>query len=179
MGISGLAHAEVVHWSDLVGDPSEQMETPRWGGLTVDISGLSSNDFQGDPDNVVLSIFYGVGASITSVGWDVNLTTIGISWADEATFTFNNQVSVNPAAGDAFTVSNQNYAGSMNSTFFVDDDGFVNIELHEIGFDDNPDGPDAFYEAGSFIIIGNRLPSPGGIAVFGLAGVIGARRRRG
>lgn len=178
VAVSGLAQAEVVHWSQLIGAQDADAQTPRWGGLTIDISGLTSNDFLGDPDNHVLSVFYGAGASITSIGWNVNLTTVGISWADEATITFNDTFSVNPGAGDAFTVSNMNYQGSSAASIVLGGDGLMRIELHEIGFDDNPDGPDAIYEAGSYIIIGNALPSPGALGAFGIAGLIGLRRRR-
>lgn len=178
MAVCGLAQAEIVHWSQLIGAQDADRQAPRWGGLTIDISGLSSNDFLGDPDNHVLSVFYGAGASITTIGWNVNLTTVGISWADEATITFNNTFSVSPGAGDAFTVSNMNYQGSASSSLVLGGDGLVHIELHEIGFDDNPDGPDAIYEAGSYIIIGNALPSPGALGVFGVAGLFGWRRRR-
>ncbi len=178
MAVCGLAQAEVVHWSQLIGAQDADRQDPRWGGLTIDISGLSSNDFLGDPDNHVLSVFYGAGASITSIGWNVNLTTVGVSWADEATITFNDSFSVNPGAGDAFTVSNMNYQGSTSSSLSLGSDGLVHIELHEIGFDDNPDGPDAIYEAGSFIIIGNALPTPGVLGVFGVAGLYGWRRHR-
>lgn len=178
MAVCGLAQAEVVHWSQLIGAQADASQSPLWGGLTIDISGLSSNDFQGDPDNHVLSVFYGAGASITSIGWNVNLTTVGISWADEATITFNDSFSISPGFGDAFTVSNMNYQGSTSSSLVLGSDGLVQIELHEIGFDDNPDGPDAIYEAGSYIVIGNALPSPGTIIYLGLAGLIGTRRAR-
>ena len=178
MAVCGLAHAEIVHWSELVGDRVDQSETPRWAGLTIDISGLSSNDFQGDPDNVVLNVFIGAGATISSVGWNVNLTTVGISWADEATITFDDAFSVNPGAGDAFTVTNMNYQGTASTSLVVGADGMMRIELHEVGFDDNANGPDAIYEAGSYIVVGNVWPTPGPLAVFGFAGVLCSRRRR-
>lgn len=176
--VCGLAHAEVIHWSQLIRAQAEQAEPPRWGSVTIDISGMSSFGFQGNPENDVLSVFFGAGASITSVGWDVNLTTIGVSWADEATFTFQNTLSVNPAAGDAFTVSNMNYQGSASGFISAGSDGLIQIELHEVGFDDNPDAPDAIYEAGSFLYLGNALPSPGTIGVFGIVGLVGVHRRR-
>ncbi|MCR9076306.1 MAG: hypothetical protein NXI07_09745, partial [bacterium] len=125
MAVCGLAQAEIVHWSQLIGTQDADRQAPRWGGLTIDISGLSSNDFLGDPDNHVLSVFYGAGASITTIGWNVNLTTVGISWADEATITFNNTFSVSPGAGDAFTVSNMNYQGSASSSLVLGGDGLV------------------------------------------------------
>lgn len=178
MAVCGLAQAEVIHWSQLIEDRDADRQDPRWAGITIDISGLTSNDFQGDPDNVVLNVFIGAGAMISSVGWNVNLTSVGISWADEAAITFADAFTVNPGAGDAFTVSNMNYQGTANTSLVVGSDGMMRIELHEIGFDDNPDGPDAIYEAGSYLVVGNVWPTPGGLAVFGVAGLYGCRRRR-
>ena len=57
--------------------------------ITIDVSGVNSWGFQGDPQNEFINVFVGAGASITNIAWDVNLTTLGISWADENTMTFN------------------------------------------------------------------------------------------
>jgi hypothetical protein len=178
MAVCGLAHAEVIHWSQLIAPQAEQPEIRGSGATMIDLSGLTSNDFQGDPDNHILSIHLGAGSTITSIAWNVNLTTVGVSWADEATITFNGIQSINPGAGDAFTVTSQNYAGSTASGLVVDASGILQIELHEIGFDDNPDEPDAIYEDGSYIQLITFVPSPGSLSAFGLAGLVGARRRR-
>ncbi len=144
--------------------------------ITIDVSGVNSWGFQGDPQNEFLNVFVGAGASITNIAWDVNLTTLGISWADENTMTFNGAESVNVAAGDAFTVSNQNYAGSQASGLVLDASGMLSIEVHEVGFDDNPGDIDSFYNSGTVTI--SYVPAPGALAVLGMGGLVAGRRRR-
>lgn len=144
--------------------------------LVIDVSGVESWDFQGDPDNTILNVFVGAGATITNIAWNVNLTTLGISWADENTMTFNGAQSINVGAGDAFTVSNQNYAGSAASGIVLDGSGMLSIEFHEVGFDDNPNAVDSFFNSGSITV--SYVPAPGALAVLGLGGLVAGRRRR-
>ncbi len=145
--------------------------------ITIDVSGVNSWGFQGDAQNEFINVFLGAGATVTNMAWDVNLTTIGLSWADENTMTFNGSQSVNPGAGDAFTVTNANYAGSAASGLVLDGSGMLSIEFHEVGFDDNPGAVDSFYEAGSSITI-TYVPAPGALAVLGMGGLVAGRRRR-
>lgn len=144
--------------------------------LTIDVSGVNSWGFQGDPQNEFIDVFVGAGATITNIAWDVNLTTLGISWADENTMTFNGAESVNVAAGDAFTVSNANYAGSQASGLVLDASGMLSIEVHEVGFDDNPGDIDSFFNSGTVTI--SYVPAPGALAVLGMGGLVAGRRRR-
>eukprot|EP00168_Porphyra_purpurea_P003992 TRINITY_DN14622_c0_g1_i1.p2 TRINITY_DN14622_c0_g1~~TRINITY_DN14622_c0_g1_i1.p2 ORF type:complete len:107 (-),score=23.04 TRINITY_DN14622_c0_g1_i1:5-325(-) len=51
--------------------------------LNIDVSGVNSWGFQGDAQNEFVNVFVGAGATITSIAWDVNLTTVVPSWADE------------------------------------------------------------------------------------------------
>ena len=175
MSVCGLAHAEIFHWSEI--SSLDEETTSRLGRFTIDVSGMQSWGFQGDPANQILDVFVGAGASIPYISWDVNLTTVGLSWADESTMTFNGVEAVIPGFGDAFTVTNANYIGGQNSGLVLDGSGILSIEFHEVGFDDNPGAVDSFYEAGSYIYIG--IPSPGALGVFGISGLIGVRRRRG
>ncbi|MEZ6164892.1 MAG: PEP-CTERM sorting domain-containing protein [Phycisphaerales bacterium] len=144
--------------------------------LVIDVSGVESWDFQGDADNTILNVFVGAGATITNIAWNVNLTTVGISWADENTMTFNGAQSINVAAGDAFTVSNANYAGSAASGIVLDGSGMLSIEFHEVGFDDNANAVDSFFNSGSLTI--SYVPAPSALAVLGLGGLAAGRRRR-
>ena len=144
--------------------------------LVIDVSGIESWDFQGDANNTILNVFVGAGATITNIAWNVNLTTIGISWADENTMTFNGAQSINVAAGDAFTVSNANYAGSAASGIVLDGSGMLSIEFHEVGFDDNANAVDSFFNSGSLTV--SYVPAPSALAVLGLGGLAAGRRRR-
>ena len=164
----GLAHER----ADLSGPAGD-----CFGFLPIDISGAESWGFQGDPDNQVLEVFIGANATIYCIEWDLFLTSVGTSWADEATITLQGSVSINPAAGDSFTVTNANYQGSVQEMIQLDSSGILRIEFHEIGFDDNPGAIDAFYGPGSFLQVG--IPSPGTLGVMGLAGLAVCGRRRG
>ncbi|MCR9074931.1 MAG: PEP-CTERM sorting domain-containing protein [bacterium] len=144
--------------------------------LNIDVSGVNSWGFQGDAQNEFVNVFVGAGATITSIAWDVNLTTVVPSWADENTMTFNGSQSINVGAGDAFTVSNQNYAGSTGSAIVLDGSGMLSIEFHEVGFDDIAGGVDSFFNQGTLTI--GYVPTPGSLAVLGLGGLVAGRRRR-
>lgn len=149
--------------------------------LVIDVSGAQSWDFQGDPNNEILNVLVGAGANITSISWNVNLTTFDVSWADENTMGFfGNSVAVNPGAGDAFTVTNMNYQGSINTNITLGANGLLDIEFYEVGFDDLPDAVDSMYEAGSTVTLNGTgfIPTPGSVAVLGLGGLIAGRRRR-
>lgn len=148
--------------------------------LVVDVSGIESWDLQGDANNTILNVLVGAGASITSISWNVTLTTIGVSWADENTMTFNGAQSINVGAGDAFSVTNAPYAGSTGSSLSIGGTGLLSIEFHEVGFDDNFNAVDSFFGQGSTLTLNGTgfVPTPGSLAVLGLGGLVAGRRRR-
>ena len=159
----------------------------RLCGFLFDISGYNSNDFQGSAINDTLEIFLGAGSEIGAISWDINLSTVGFSWASEATIGFEDQVFLTPGIGDDFTVSNANY--SSNGPIYLSDvglpdiqlgaDGILNIEFFESGFDDNPGAPDAIYGPGSTLgIYTSGWPTPGTASTLAFAGLIASRRRR-
>ena len=148
--------------------------------ITVDVSGLSSWGFQGDPANDLLEVYISPHANAPLViSWNLNITTVGVSWADELTIgILDNSFIVNPAFGDAFTVTNMNYQGTLGwQTFQLGADGILDFEFYEVGFDDNANAIDAFFEEGSTITI-QIIPAPGPLSVIGLAGLMAARRER-
>ncbi|MFG0314907.1 MAG: hypothetical protein ACF8LL_12095, partial [Phycisphaerales bacterium] len=148
MMAGGLAQGEVVHWESLVGQDTPFDASSR-ALLTIDISGMASWDFQGDPDNEVAELFIG-GAIPIRIEWDVYITTVGVSWADEVTFGIADEsLEIMPGAGDSSPVTNMNYQGSINGGFVGSPDGVLEIEFYETGFDDNADAIDAYFEGGS------------------------------
>ena len=149
--------------------------------LNLDISGSQSWEFQGDPLNETLNVLVGSGANITNISWDVNLTTVAPSWADESTIgLFGNSVVLTPGAGVATTVTNENFTGSQAVNITLGADGMLDIEFYEVGFNDVAGGVDSFYEPGSTVTLSGSgfVPTPGSLAVLGLGGLVAGRRRR-
>ena len=176
MVVCGLAQAEPVHWTELIGQGTP-LDVSSRALVTIDISGMASWDFQGDPDNEVAELFIG-GAIPIRIEWDVYITTVGVSWAEEVTFGIADEsLEIMPGAGDSFSVTNMNYQGSINGGFVGSPDGVLEIEFYETGFDDNADAIDAYFEGGSTISV--IFPAPGTLGAMGLAGLVACRRRRG
>ena len=174
---AGLASGELVHWTELT-DREELYDASRMSTLVVDISGMESWGFQGDPNNGTLSVFGGRNATLTNIRWDVNLTTHGISWAEEVHIGFfDNREVVQIAPGDSTTVTNMNYTGSEGTTIVLGIDGILDFEVYEVDWDDNADAPDAVFEEGSLLYL-SFPPAPGPLAAFGVAGLLAGRRRR-
>lgn len=157
--------------------------------LTIDVSGAQFNDAQGSALNQMMSIALANGAVVTGIGWDVTLTSIGASWANEAVINFEDQIFLT-VAGDANPVTSMNYT-SGGIIDLTDDVSLPNITLDTLGasdtldieffesFVDNGGTGDNFFEAGSVLFLQVAgVPAPGSLAILGLGGLVAGRRRR-
>jgi hypothetical protein len=133
--------------------------------LVLDISGEQSWDSLNDPSNTVLLVPLGAGASMTGIGWDVNLATIGASWLNEARFYFDGSdldltgLFLTPGFADATPgVGSYSSGGILDLTdngipdIPILADGTLYIQLNE-SFDDVADAADADWTAGSTLTI--------------------------
>jgi hypothetical protein len=182
---AGIATANPIQVGQFAGNTVDTAGTPT-GSITIDISGYQSNDAQGSALNDILTVFLGIGVEITGISWDVNLTTVGGSWASESVLNFGGQVFLTPGSTDSFGVTNMNY----NSGGVVDlsDNGIANILPDAAGnldieffesFVDNAGDGDGFWQAGSTVtLVGFITPTPSTLAALGLAGLIATRRKR-
>jgi exosortase sorting signal-containing protein len=147
--------------------PTIVSQTQNLGSTTLvlDISGEDSWDALNDPSNTLLLIPLGNGSSMTGIGWDVNLATIGDSWLNEARFYFDGSdqdlsgLFLTPGAGNSFPgVANFSSGGPLDLTdngipdIPILADGNLWIQLNE-GFDDINDAIDANWTAGSELTI--------------------------
>lgn len=161
--------------------------------VTVDLNALGSWDGIGDSDNVVLTVPFAPGATITGIGWDVTITPMNGSWYSEATAGISDSgggqsLELVPGAldggdgGDGIARAYSS-AGIMDLTDnglsdLVLADGLLVIEFFE-SFDDAPGAIDSIWNGTlSFQIQAVPLPAAVWLLASGLLGLLGWRRRR-
>lgn len=132
--------------------------------MVVDLSGEQSWDGLGDGSNTVLLVPLGAGASMTGIGWDCSISTVGGSWLSEARLYFDGSdqdlsgLFLAPGIADG-TAGTGSYSsgGILDLTdngipdIPVGGDGNLWIELYE-SFDDVPDAVDADWTAGGVTV---------------------------
>lgn len=157
--------------------------------ITVDLSGISSNDALGSSLNETLAVALGGDYLVTGIGWNVTTATIGASWLSESVMTFLDSPvglqltwHVDPSNDTPGTATST--SGGILDLASIDPsfpfqagaDGAVNLEFWE-SFVDNAGSGDATYLAGSVLQI-QYVPAPGALAMLGLGGLVAGRRRR-
>lgn len=137
---------------------------------TFDLTGQTFVDLEGDADNTILMLdigtalgMAGMDVEVSAIGWDFRLTTLGLSWASEATIGFDwnhdlsNDVYLNASTTDApVTMEVLSSGGPVSLASFGIPNGLVpggvlRVELFDV-FDDNPNAPDAVIDNGSLMI---------------------------
>ncbi|MCA9302946.1 MAG: hypothetical protein KC996_02370 [Phycisphaerales bacterium] len=159
----------------------------RTGGPTlytcIELQGLESWDGSGDLSNIVIEQFLGIGTEIVGARWeDVQLSTTGNSFLNEASIGLNNQVALRVAAADNFSGTGTYTSPGVfdfiaNEISYTLDDGMLSLEFFETQ-DDASDTIDARYGGGKLYIYYIPVPAPGSVALLGLAGVAVTRRGR-
>ena len=157
------------------------------GSYTIQLEGLESHGSYGDPDNATVNFNIGAGSEITSISWD-NVEgngNSGPSWGNEMNMFVEDDVAGiynvtffpseggstaggiwGPVSGDSGQLSIVSASGDLTVTFYESyDDGGVDM--------------DASYNSGSVTINWVEIPAPGALALLGIAGIAGTRRRRG
>jgi len=138
-----------------------QANAPQAGihELQVSTSGVPNFDERGATSNVVWDFYVGSGASITSLKWDVNVTSYVGSYLSEMKITFSDSlgkgVTFTPGDGDDFE-GTADYAGFQNlgelgQIFAVAGDGILRLEFHD-GFKDLAfDEPEGMWNSGTLV----------------------------
>ena len=163
------------------------------GQATVDLTGVQSYDSPGEALNHLINVQVGAGSEVVGVSWD-NVVGDGLggpSWGNEMTMgilddtTAYVALSFFPSEGSATAGQVWGPVSGGSSTSLVDNGinfvsagGNVNLEFYE-AYDDATGAADAAYQSGSVTIYWNEIPAPGALALLGLAGIAGTRRRRG
>ena len=144
---------------------------------------------------VVIGVNNANSGALTTIDFDITVTTTAPSWGSEVNITLTHLpsgFSFNADGDDADfdddgpadllfgwgnSVGTFSFSGSVDlSGQLADVNGAWEVTLSD-DFDDLFANPDHVYEAGSTITI-NNIPAPAGLAVLGLGGLAAARRRR-
>lgn len=122
--------------------------------IVVDVTGVQSMEALGDPLNEIVTTNLGDGASLTGVGWDVTITTIGGSYLSEAKIYFDGSdqdgtglfltpgVNVNSAGTGTYTSAVIDLTDNGISDIPILADGLLYMEFYE-GYNDNAGSADA------------------------------------
>ena|SRR5687768_8853137 len=166
--------------------------------LFVNMAGFSSNTgFPTAGSNVVVNI--GAGSTVTNIAFtDYTVQAFGTSWTNEhavgvasglVPFGATYWESLVPGSGPAAGILGPVNANFSNPGLYASTEGFVtatgnlNVYVYEysgagtIG-DDPAQNPDATVLSGGITITYTPIPTPGALALLGLAGLVGSRRRR-
>lgn len=165
--------------------------------INVNVDGVESIDGISSPSNTVLlvdlaaalGLSAGSQVTMTSIGWDVTISTVGDSWLSEARLYFDDAVAPDQSGLFLTPGIGQNAPGSMSFSSggqidlsdnmipnIVLPNGILRIEFYE-SFNDVPGVADAIWGGALFVGV-TEVPTPGAAALLGVAGLAGMRRRR-
>lgn len=158
--------------------------------LVVDVAGIQSHGFVGDPDNAVLNFHIGANATIISIGYSVGLTADMPSFLSDMGVNLTNSaqsdgVFVRPGYLD-FSPGSGTYNGfavlaDIGLGFNVGSDGILRLEFFEF-FDDIFPGVEGQWDFGTLTIdyeAAQAVPEPGSFLLTGAGlGLLGYTRRR-
>jgi hypothetical protein len=167
------------------------------GTYTIDLTGVESHENFGGATNHWVVTDIGVGSEVVGLEWIdvVGTGGGGPSWGNEmnmyleagsvATGSGGINTQFFPDDGGATAGGTWGPASGGSSTYLIDNgasfvsvDGDIRIEWYE-SYDDGVVLPqDAHYDGGTVIVTYNEIPAPGALALLGLAGIAGTRRRR-
>lgn len=158
--------------------------------LQVDVTGIFNNDERGAVSNIIRDFYVGPRALITSLKWDVNVTTYPGSYLSEMQVTFSdslgNGVTFTPGDGDDED-GTMDYAGfqdlgDLDKIFAVGNDGILRLEFHDAYKDLAFDEPEGVWNFGTltFGVAEAQVPEPPTYALMlgGLLLLSGAAKRR-
>lgn len=126
----------------------------------LSFDGRASWDGLDDADNTIIDLNIGAGNTLTGVGWDIGIATVGGSWLSEATIQHSdstgsadpNAINLSVGAGND-AAGDQDFSSGGVVLDFSDNalpditagaDGILRLQLFE-SFDDNADAIDANY----------------------------------
>ena len=167
--------------------------TTQAATLFVDLS--SFNTWGGYPNaaNSTTVVNIGAGSTITNISWtNIVVNSLGNSWSSEFAIGVGDGTTYGPTYWESDLPGSPNTPGMfgpVNAAFdnpglYASTEGFSTatgnlfIYSYEL-FDDGGSGvQDADVVSGGITIEYTPVPAPGALALFGMAGMLGSRRRR-
>jgi len=159
--------------------------------LFVDMTGFSSDlGFPGFGSSTTVNI--GAGSTITNIEFtNFTFESFGFSWTNElavgvtdglAPFTSPYWESQVPGSGGAPGVIGPVNAAFNNPGLYLSTEGFATVTgtltVYVYELLNDAVNPDATVSSGGITITYTAIPAPGAVALLGLAGLVGGRRRR-
>ncbi|NRF69092.1 PEP-CTERM sorting domain-containing protein [Aquincola sp. S2] len=144
------------------------------GIVSVDVSGIFSNDELGDAINEVRQVAVGAWQNIVKISWNVELFADSPSWLSEMSVDMAGHngagVTLTPGFADDAPGANS-YVGSFDlllsgDKFQVGANGLLRLEFFE-SFDDFANDWDGIWRAGNIVI--ETVPEPATYGLMGLA----------
>jgi len=190
-GLSSTAFGQIGATADSIIDVSGAVRGTTNFTMDIDFDEVSF-DGAGAVGNSVISVNIGAGNTITGIGWDVDIETVGASWLSEPVFRFADSSFADAGLFLTVGIGNDNNGGNVPTNFssggvldLSDNtipnitlaDGILQIEIFE-SYDDVPGAIDAFI-SGTLTLGLAEVPAPGAAALFGLGALGATRRRRG
>lgn len=156
--------------------------------VSVDVAGILDMDERDAPTNTVQELFVGAGLFITTLAWNVTLTSHDPSYLSEMQVTFSDSlghgVTFTPGGGDDFT-GTATYAGFqdlrlLGQHFQLGQDGMLRLEFHDAYKDLPFDEAEGTWNAGTLTFGVSPVPEPETWALMagGLLAVLALARRR-
>lgn len=154
----------------------------------VNLTGVQSYDYEGEPGNTVIELNLGALSQITSIAWNFGMTAYSPSWLADMKISFTNS----SGGGVYFTPSDTEDSGSehhsgsaslpaLGLAFYVESDGILRLEFSETYKDLGTGVADGQYDSGT-ITVGyvSAVPEPSTYAMMllGLLAVGAVARRR-
>lgn len=151
--------------------------------LVFHLDGVQGWDVLGSAENEMLASPGNLWSMVSTIAWDLRLTTFGGSPASDARVMFStggvDQLYFTPAVGidvpvidGVFRSEGEISLWDLGLEFFVADSP-LRLEFFE-AFDDLPGQADAVWHGTIWI----NMPSPGVVGTMGAAALVGVRRRR-
>ena len=163
--------------------------TASAGTIDIDLTGFSSYGSLGDLLNSTVDLTdIPVGEAILTISWDnvVGDGAGGPSWGNEMAFAifegenYLGYINFFPSEGSATAGGVWGPASGgldLSANEIVNTGDGLSLEFFEL-YDDGP-GLNSTYTSGTLTVTYGAIPAPGALALLGLAGLAGGRRRRG